>query len=90
MKEDHASRKLQIHQGDVQGAAGEGDEVSCQCLALEDSGSSIYMNTPLIIRWSINHLFSTSSIYRVDWNFKDVEIINVTSRIGIVEILRDN
>ncbi len=83
MKDDPASRKLQLHHGDVQGAAGEDEEeVTCKCLKLEDSGSSIYMNTPIIIRWSINHLFSTSSIYRVDWNFKDVEIINVTSRIA--------
>ena len=78
-RNEDAARNLQSHNNDVQIAE---DEVSCKCLKLEDSGSSIYMNTPIIIKWSINHLFSTSSIYRVDWNFKDVEIINVTSRIG--------
>lgn len=54
----------------------------CKCIKLEDSGCSVYMSTPLILKWSINNLFFTSSIYRIVWNFKDVEIINVTSRIG--------
>jgi len=78
-KEDAANKDLQNHNDDVQISS---EEVTCKCLKLEDSGNSIYMNTPIIIKWSINHLFSTSSIYRVDWNFKDVEIINVTSRIA--------
>jgi hypothetical protein len=51
---------------------------------LEDSGCSVHMSTPLIIKWSINRLFFTSSIYRFVWNFKDIEIINVVCSIGLV------
>ena len=58
------------------------DFQACRCIKLEDSGCSIYMSTPMILKWSINHLFFTSSIYRIVWNFKDVEIINVVSKIG--------
>jgi len=63
------------------------ESTACRCIKLEDSGCSIYMSTPMVIKWSINHLFFTSSIYRLVWNFKDVEIISVVSRIGNIHFL---
>jgi len=57
-------------------------------IKLEDNGSSVFMSTPLIIKWNINKLFSTSSIFRVVWNFKDIEVIKVICRTSI-HILTD-
>lgn len=58
------------------------ENLSCKCFTLVDSGCSVYMSTPLVIKWSINHLFFTSSIYRIVWNFKDMELINAVCRVG--------
>jgi hypothetical protein len=53
-------------------------------IKIKDSGCSVFMSTPLIIKWNINKLFATSSIFRVIWNFKDIEIMKVICRTSIL------
>jgi len=69
-----AALQINTRKSYLKGAPGQN---SCNCTQVINNGLNLMVNTPLIIRWSLDNSLFCNSVQKIMWTFKSSYVLSV-------------